>query len=359
MIVTVLGGGNGAHAAVADLTLRGHEVRWWRRAAAFPPDGRLRYRTHDRVGRVTAAMATHDLAAAVEGSGLVLAPVPASAQPDLLAALAPVLAPGQAVAFTPGTFGTWHGSRLRPDAVFLETGTLPYLTRVTAPGEVDIPVTSSRLPVGSIPGTGPAADAAHARFADAYPEAVRVSDGLDAALANWGPVIHPPLIAHNLGAIQTLAERFDIHADGSSPAVLKTTSALDAERLALRAALGLPAPHWPLEDYYLERDTSMYPPDAKARLLASGLWRETVGLDHRYVHEDVRRGLVLNVALARLAGVPAPTGTAILTLLGTALGEDLLDVARVTGALGTGDLDEIRRTARDGAPAPAPAVRER
>ncbi|MBT2206482.1 NAD/NADP octopine/nopaline dehydrogenase family protein [Actinomadura sp. NEAU-AAG7] len=350
MIVTVLGGGNGAHAAVVDLTLGGHEVRWWRRGAAFPSGGRLRYRTHDRTGTVTPALVTHDLARAVGGAGLVVAPVPASAQPELLAALAPVLEPGQAVAFTPGTFGTWQGARLRPDVAFLETGTLPYLTRVTAPGEVAIPVTATRLPVGAIPGTGALADEGHARFAAAYPAAVRISDGLDAALTNWGPVIHPPLIAHNLGAIQNLADRFDIHADGTSPAVLATTRALDAERVALREALGLPGPHWPLEDYYLERDTSMYPPDAKERLLASGLWRETVGLDHRYVHEDVRRGLVLNVALARLAGVAAPVGAAILTLLGAALGEDLLDPGRAAALLGTDDLDHLREAARTGVP---------
>ncbi|MBK1784898.1 NAD/NADP-dependent octopine/nopaline dehydrogenase family protein [Prauserella cavernicola] len=348
MIVTVLGGGNGSHAAVVDLCLGGHEVRWWRRGAKFPDGGRLRYRTHDDSGEVTAALTTHDLGAAVEGSDLIVAPVPATVQTELLDALTPVLAPGQAVAFTPGTFGTWLGALRRPDVAFLETGTLPYLTRVTAPGEVSIPVISGRLPVGSIPGTGALADDAHARFAAAYPMAVRVSDGLDAALSNWGPVIHPPLIAHNLGAIESLAERFDIHAEGSSPSVLATTRALDTERIALRRALGFGDPHWPLEDYYQGRDTSMYPPDAKARLLASDLWRESVTIDHRYVHEDIRRGLAFNVALARLAGVEAPVGAAILTLVGTALGEDLLVTGRTPHSLGTEDPDELRRKAREG-----------
>ncbi|MFF5990914.1 NAD/NADP-dependent octopine/nopaline dehydrogenase family protein [Prauserella flavalba] len=348
MIVTVLGGGNGSHAAVVDLSLGGHDVRWWRRSAPFPDGGRLRYRTHDDAGEVTPALVTHDLGAAVKGADLIVAPVPATAQPELLDALTPLLAPGQAVAFTPGTFGTWLGAKRRPDVAFLETGTLPYLTRVTAPGEVSIPVISGNLPVGSIPGTGALADDAHARFAAAYPMAVRLADGLDAALSNWGPVIHPPLIAHNLGAIETIAERFDIHADGTSPSVLATTRALDAERIALRRALGFGEPHWPLTDYYAGRDTSMYPPDAKARLLASGLWRESVTLEHRYVGEDIRCGLVLNVALARLAGVEVPVGAAILTLVGTALGEDLLAEGRNPRSLGTEDLDELRRNAREG-----------
>ncbi|WP_216205249.1 NAD/NADP-dependent octopine/nopaline dehydrogenase family protein [Amycolatopsis aidingensis] len=348
MIVAVLGGGNGSHATAVDLTLRGHEVRWWRRRAPLPPGGSVRYVAGETSGEVTVALVTHDLSAAVAGCDLVVAPVPASAQPELLDALAPVLEPGQAVAFTPGTLGTWFGARLRPDVAFLETGTLPYLARVTAPGEVSIPVTASRLPVGSIPGTGPLADQAYARFAAAFPMAVRVRDGLDAALANWGPVIHPPLIVHNLGAIESFGDRFDIHADGTSPSVLATTRALDTERIALRERLGFGEPHWPLLDYHLGKDTSMYPPDAKARLLASNLWRESVHIEHRYVHEDIRCGLVLNVELARLAGVPAPTGAAILALMGTALGEDLVASGRGPDLLGTRDLDELRRVARAG-----------
>jgi hypothetical protein len=55
MIVTVLGGGNGSHAAVADLVLRSHEVRWRRRGAL--PD-RLRYLLHREIGVVRPALAT-------------------------------------------------------------------------------------------------------------------------------------------------------------------------------------------------------------------------------------------------------------------------------------------------------------
>ena len=51
MIVTVLGGGNGSHATVADLVLRGHEVRWLRRGA-------LRNLLHREIGVVRPALAT-------------------------------------------------------------------------------------------------------------------------------------------------------------------------------------------------------------------------------------------------------------------------------------------------------------
>lgn len=344
MQVTVIGGGNGSHAAVVDQVLRGHAVRWYRRdRAALPPDGRVAYDGVLGEGHVMPALLTDDIAEAVTDADLVIAPIPADLQPGLFNDLLPVLEAGQAVALTPGTAGTLIAHRQRPDVAFLETGTLPYLTRLTGPHRVSIPVVSANLPVGSEPGSGPLADEAHRRFALAYPAAVRLRDGLDAALANWGPVIHPPLLVHNLGAIESLGDRFDIHAEGTTPAVRRTQVALDDERIALRRALELPGSDWPLSDYYAGSETSMYPPDAKQRLLDSDLWRETLTLEHRYLTEDVACGLVLNVSLARLFGVPAPVGESILRLLGVALERDLLEDGRTADELGiTG-----RRAARD------------
>lgn len=347
--VTVIGGGNGAHAAVVDQCLRGHRVRWFRRDANdLPAAGTI---THDgilEVGTATPEVCTSDLGVAITGADLILAPVPADAQSGLFPTLLPLLTAGQAVAFTPGTFGTWMAARQRPDVVFLETGTLPYLCRVTRPFHVSIPVVSNHLPVGSVPGVGTQADHGHAMFSTAYPAAVRLSDGLDAALVNWGPVIHPPLVTHNLGAIESLADRFDVHAEGTSPAVRRVQQALDTERISLREHLGLAAPHWPLDEYYAGADGTMYPPDAKDRLLASDLWRESLTLGHRYLTEDVACGLVLAVTLAGLAQSDAPVGSATIKLLSLALQRDLQMEGRSVASLGIESIDHLRSHAREG-----------
>ena len=352
MQVTVIGGGNGSHAAVVDQVLRGHEVCWYRRdQTTFPPDGRI---THSGIlgdGEVTPAVLTDDLAAAVAGADLVLAPIPADLQSVLFEDLLPVLEEGQAVALTPGTAGTLIAGRRRPDVAFLETGTLPYLTRLTGPHHVSIAVVSHHLPVGSQPGSGALADEAHRRFALAHPGAVRLRDGLDGALANWGPVIHPPLVVHNLGAIESLGADFDIHAEGTTSTVRLTQVALDEERIAVRRALDLPGSDWPLSDYYAGSESSMYPPDAKQRLLASGLWRESLTLDHRYLTEDVACGLVLNVSLARLVDVPAPVGESILCLLGVALQRDLFADGRTAASIGLGP-DDLGDRGTDATAAP-------
>ena len=50
---------------------------------------------------------------------------------------------------------------------------------------------------------------------------------------NAGPIIHPPLILMNAGPLQHF-ERWDIHNEGTQPAIRAVTDALDAERVALR-----------------------------------------------------------------------------------------------------------------------------
>lgn len=340
--VAVLGGGNGSHAAVVDMVLKGFAVTWWRReGSTFPASGTLRYSGVYGSGEVAPDSLTHDLRRAVADAELILVPLPATAQPELLDRLQPVLQADQVVAFLPGTFGTLLGSRRRPDVTFLEVGTLPYLARTTAPGEVSIPVAAARLPTGSIPGSGPRADRAQELFATAYPSTVRVCDGLDAALTNWGPVIHPPLITHNLGAIESLGDRFDIHSEGTSPAVKRAILALDEERIGLRRALGIPGEHWPISTHYQRSPLGMYPPDAHDRLVASNLWRESLDLEHRYLREDVLCGLVLNASLGRLAGHPMPQSESMLHLLGVALGIDPWAVGRTAASLGVDDLRQL------------------
>lgn len=340
--VTVLGGGNGSHAAVVDLTVKGYDVTWWRRPGRdFPNGGTVQYSGMLGDGTVTVAT-TNSLAGALAAADLVIAPLPATAQHDVLTAAAGLLTSDHVVAWLPGTFATWLGHQLAPSATHLEVGTLPYLARVTAPGTVGIPVTASRLPTGSIPATGDRADRAHELFAAAYPSAVRVTDGFDAALANWGPVIHPPLIVHNLGAIQSLGERFDIHAEGTSPAVRRAVLALDDERAAVRARCELPGETWPISTHYDRSPLGMYPPDGHDRLIASNLWRETIDLDHRYIWEDIACGLVLNSSIGAAVGVDMPQTSATLTLLATALGVDWATSGRTLESLGIDDLPAAR-----------------
>ena len=119
-------------------------------------------------------------------------------------------------------------------------------------------------------------------------------DALSGALMNAGPIIHPPLITMNAGPLEHF-ERWDIHKEGTQAATRRVTDRLDAERIAVREALGYGAPHFPLANHYAkDGEEWMYGRGSHDRLTNSGDWRERIVLtQHRYMLEDVRIGLVV------------------------------------------------------------------
>lgn len=344
MNIAVLGGGHGAYAAAADLALAGHNVRLWRRdAAALQPVIEagtivLKEPTVTRTARI--ALATGDIGAALAGADLIVVPSPATAQADIALAMAPHLKDGQVVFLPPGTFGSFVMSALvraagsGADVAWAETGTLPYLARKHGPREVNLSARAVRLPTGVFPARR--AEHALAIIRRAYPGVHACGDALSGALMNAGPIIHPPLIVMNAAPLQHF-ERWDIHNEGTQPAVRAVTDRLDRERIAIREALGYPAPHYPLADHYTS-DRWMYG-DAHRQLVKSGDWRERIDLStHRYVTEDTEMGLAFLASVARWAGVDAPIAHGLLAVAGGFLGRDLRRGERTLDALGLSEL---------------------
>ena len=259
MRITVLGGGNGSFAAAGDLALAGHVVKLWRRDKAAvkahcAAGGLIEIKDFAGRHKTKLALVTNDIDEAVRGAELILAPVPATAQADIARALAPHLMDGQVIFLPPGTFGSVLFAQAARDAgnraemTFAETGTLPWLARKHGPFEVAITVRAKRLPTGVFPLTRKAY--ALARLREAFPGAIEdCGDALSAALMNAGPIIHPPLIIMNAGPLQHF-ERWDIHKEGTQPAIRRATDALDGERIAVREALGYGPPHFPLANHY-------------------------------------------------------------------------------------------------------------
>jgi opine dehydrogenase len=356
MKIAILGGGHGCHAAAADLSEAGHDVSLWRRdAAALQPlidAGSIVLKDADGSREVRIARATADIGEAVRGAELIVIPSPAVAQADIARALAPHLVDGQVVFLPPGTFGTFVMARLvreaghAADVAWAETGTLPYLARKHGEREVNVTIRAVRLPTGVYPARK--ADAALDVIRRAYPSVHGCGDALSGALMNAGPVIHPPLIVMNAAPLQHY-ERWDIHNEGTQPAVRAVTDALDRERIAVREALGYGAPHYPLADHY-QNDRWMYG-DAHKKLVKSGDWREHIDLhSHRYVTEDTELGLAFLASAARFAGVDAPIAHGLLAVVGGFLGRDLRRGPRTFEALGLATLgrDALQQRLHDG-----------
>ena len=357
----MLGGGNGSFAAAGDFALAGHEVSLWRRDAQAVTAHRAagsRILVKDANGRhdVRLDLVTTDIARAVRDAELILCPTPAFAQKTIASLLAPHLRDGQVVFLPPGTFGSLIFATAARDAgnrarvSFAETGTLPWLTRKHGAFEVAITIRAKRLPVGVFPLR--AADHALEVIGRAFPGVIEpCGDALSGALMNAGPIIHPPLIVMNTGPIEHF-ERWDIHKEGTQAAIRRVTDKLDAERIAVREALGYGTPHFPLAHHYAsEGEIWMYGRGSHDRLTDSGDWRERIVLtEHRYMREDLQLGLSFLISVAELAGVSTPLANAFVAIGGAICGEDFVKNGRSLERLGLGNLPrtELQTLLREG-----------
>jgi len=354
--VAVLGGGHGALAAAAELTLRGFDVRLAvRNRSRFDELFRSRRARLEGLieGDVELAMVTDDHAAAASGADVVLLPVPATLQVEILRRAAPGLSEGQIVCFAAGTFSCWpaaHALRsIRAPCVLLaEMATLPYGARTSGSNSVRFALEAHHLPTGVYPAER--TDEAVQTLSQVYPTVEPVEDSLAAGLLNFDGALHAPLMFMNAGAIEGLP-KFDVHSQGATPAIVRVSLGLDAERIAVREALGYRSHHWPLRDYYEGRE--MFYGRAYQQTRDRSVWSEKLDFDHRYVTEDVELGLVLWSSLGRRTGTPTPLADAFVRIGSEVTGRDFTVTGRTLERLGIADVssETLKAWLRTGRPA--------
>ena len=159
---------------------------------------------------------------------------------------------------------------IAPEIAFAETGTLPWLTRKHGPHRDSDHHSRQAAAHGRVSCPTQAARAGNDQCR-AFPGVIEAcGDALSAALMNAGPIIHPPLIIMNAAPLEHF-DRWDIHKEGTQPAVRRVTDALDAERIAVREALGYGPPHFPLANHYArEGEEWMYGRGSHDKLTDSG-----------------------------------------------------------------------------------------
>ncbi len=155
---------------------------------------------------------------------------------------------------------------------------------------------------------------------------------IEAALSNINAVFHPPGMIMNAGWIEHTNGGFLFYKEGITHSIGLVTAAVDAERVAIAKALGVPYVTF-LDAFYSANLTTKEARDSGdiARACRESAPNATLksppSLDHRYVHEDVGYGLVPMAALGKVAGVPTPTIDALIHLAGLSLGIDYAKTA--------------------------------
>jgi opine dehydrogenase len=349
--VSIMGAGNGGLATAAHLALRRVTATLFdlpqfegvlapiRQAGAVRLSGVL------GEASVPLSRVTTDVREAVEDAAVIVVAVPAFAQEPFALAMAPYLSNGQVVVLTPGATGgalavaaTLRKAGVPGGVIVAETLSLPYACRKVAPDHVHVAGVKRNLPLAAFPArdTPRAVEALDDVFPDMLTPAAHV---LETSLNNPNAMAHPVPVMLNAGWIETTGGDFRFYADGISPSVARALEALDADRLAVVAALGLPgveAIEWDRRLYGLTGDT-VYE-------LNQLSWvhrdiRAPDAIRTRYLLEDVPYGLVPMASIGRELGVATPVIDLFVDLACTILGEDLRAGARTAASLGLGGLD--------------------
>ena len=351
MNVTVIGSGNGGMAVGFEWAQHGHKVAVYSQAdhadnidavrakGGITSEGRLE-------GFAPVAYAGTDIATAMADAEAVFVVGPAFATEDLARDVAPHLRAGMTVVVCPGScagalaFKGAAGLAAHDDSIIVgETSTLPYAARADGAGNVHVfHRFDNGLFAAAVPRSGN--DRLLKVLRQVYPSVREAATTFQTTLQNGNPVIHPAVTLTNAALIERTGGGFRFYEEGITPGVGRLMEAVDQERIAIAAALGvtiLSEPDLGVEQGYMTE--SNYTTGYSQAPGFLGI-NAPARLDSRYLTEDVGYTLVLFTDLARRLGVPTPVMDSIIEITSVVLARDLraeaprtlksLDLARLS-----------------------------
>jgi opine dehydrogenase len=346
MHVTVIGAGNGGMASAFDFAQHGHDValfappHYGDNVVAVADAGGIRA-SGDLEGFAPIRYAGHDAGEAMAGAELVVVVGPAYATESQAVDAAPYLTEEMAVLVCPGSgagaiaFKRAAGLALDDDRIVIgETHTLPYAVRVTEPGVINVFLKlTTDVYLAAMPRAG--TDRLYDLVHDVWPAVEKAESVFQTTLQNGNPVIHPAVTLLNAGLLERTGGDFLFYEEGVTESVGRLIEAVDDERLAIAAALGVTVLSEPAigmkQGYMLEHNYSTGYSTAPGFL---GIKAQSQ-LDHRYLTEDVGYGLIFFTELAARLGVPTPAMEAVVTIASVVLGRDFrAEGARTLATLG-------------------------
>lgn len=359
--VAILGGGSGAHAMAADLTLKGLEV-----TICEAPEFEEGFRTTlkrqsieviDVWGEereVKIHEATIDFKEAVTGAEYIMMVIPATGHERFFSAVMPYLENGQTVISWPGNYATLffanmlRRGRVRRKITLAESHTLPWGCRLEAPARVRIFVEAWKLLLAAFPAER--TERVVNELKGIYP-VVAGENVLATSLNNLNPIVHPAGTVLNAGWIDALGKEFCLYRHGTTLSVARVIEAVYKEVKMTAEAIGVRMLEYP-EESFLSRETIMSyyfkaPFDREGRVANISGPSSVKG---RYITEDVPYGLVPVALLARKFGIATPTIDAVIHLASVINQTDYMKKGRTLEEMGIAQLgtEELIRMLKGG-----------
>lgn len=351
-VFCVMGAGHGGMAMAGHLGLMGFEVRLYNRTPArleaVQARGGIDVTGEEVDGFGPVNVATGDAGEAIQGADVIMVVAPATAHEFMAEVAAPHLKPEQFVVLNPGrTFGaisfyqTLKRAGCTADVTIAEAQTFIYASRVTGPAQSRIFGIKNTVPLATL--RAHRIPACLSVLRQAYPQFIPGDNVFKTSFNNIGVVFHPAIMMLNAGWVEDPAD-FEFYHQGVTPSVAAVLEALDAERVAVAAALGLHA--------ITAREWLYLAYDAVGKTLRDAMranpgYRGIVAphrTEMRYITEDVPCSLVPMSSIGHKFGVKVDLMDSLITLASTMLGCDYRAEGRTVERLGIDgyDLKQVR-----------------
>jgi opine dehydrogenase len=361
--VAIIGAGIGGIYLVGELGLMGCKLRLTDLNDATLTDVRARggVDVEGETGARLAAVerATTDLPAAVDGADIIIIVTGGNAQASAARSLAPLLRDGQLILLIQGNTGgslivrrALDDAGCRAEVDIAEMDNYPLSCWRLGPARIRPIVRKRFLQIAAFPGRRGAA--VFARLSPLFATASLAENAIHTGFTNANAMLHVANCVANAGQIER-GQSYKFYAEGVTPAVARFYEAINAERVAVAAALGASVPN--LADWF-DRTYRVHGKDLveTCQLLTTnpdGPYQATgtpKSLDHKYVTEDVPTGLIPMSALGAAAGVKTPAIDALIAVASLMTGRSFAAEARTLERLGLAGLDTrgIRRVVDDG-----------
>ena len=346
----IIGGGNGGQTIAGHLLILGERVRLYdvvqETVDALNNTGCITLH-HALEGTGQLEFATTDMEKAVDGADIIMITLPAIYHENIARKIIPFLRDGMVVFLHPEASCGAIAFRkymkdmgCTADVVVGASCTLLYSTRAQAPGDVFVFSIKNRLDMAALPASDNAK--LEAAIRPVLPWFEIADNVLLTSLNNLNAMMHPaPML---LSASRIEADPFvpyQYYLDGITPSVGAFVEAMDKERVAVAAALGVTVPT--ICEDYIEMYACGTPGTPLYKLCQNNKGYEGImaasTLRTRYVLEDVPYSLEAIRALAKVAGIATPCMDAVITI-GHAIMGDGMDEGRTGEALGIAGMDK-------------------
>ncbi|MER1966365.1 NAD/NADP octopine/nopaline dehydrogenase family protein [Castellaniella sp. GW247-6E4] len=286
------------------------------------------------------ALATTDLAAAVQGTSVILISTYGNAHPAVARMLAPLLVDGQTIVLIQGHFAGSLAFRAALDAAGCRANVnvgdmdaYPYMLTVKAPDRVLMTSTKEAWSLAAYPASS--STAIMDRIGSAFPGMRAAPNLLHTAFNDLGGLFHVAGMITNVAMVETPGA-YNFYANNMVPSVCRLIEKLDQERVAAAQAYSVVVPNvrdWLVETYALQHPTL----EQSLQEMAVTHYRYAPApksLSHRYLVQDVACDLVPMAELSRAAGISTPAMDAAIGMANALTGRDFIAEGRNMQSLG-------------------------